>query len=180
MFNSAETVATCRRDSDCSHAVELLWQTVKKVLTISARDFTVVSDIQEHEGRVYTAGMSVRLDAWPAGKDKAFVRGQVHCGGTVMAYDAESSTLTVHYYTQVDVKGSFPDWVIAAGEQGAIKMVKKLTDLWVTERPESETRPRAASADAAPARRGAVERIARRAFTTPRDSAPSTPSEADH
>ena len=32
--------------------MEVLWQSVKKVLTISARDFTVVSDIQEHDGMV--------------------------------------------------------------------------------------------------------------------------------
>ena len=42
-----------------SHAVEIVWQSVKKVLTISARDFTVVSTIQEHDGVVYTAGTSV-------------------------------------------------------------------------------------------------------------------------
>ena len=54
-----------------------------------------------------------------------------------MNYDDSQGLLTVHFYSQADIKGKMPEWVVQLGAKSAMVMVEPMTQKWLELRARS-------------------------------------------
>jgi len=133
MFDYGETLASVPNSRS-----RILRQCMKKVGPISAREFLVGSYIGDiDDGAVYAIATSIEVESYPEESDSECVRGNVICGGFAVNYDDSQGLLTVHFYSQADIKGNMPEWVVQLGAKSAMVMVEPMTKTWLDLRARS-------------------------------------------